>query len=634
MNSSRRAGTSLVEILVVIVVFLVGILAIVQIFPGGFRVLSTSAKNTIATTLARAEVELVKNHLDQLPDAITPVRYVWTGTRFVIATEPDRSPNDLGPSFGVMDQNGIMYDGGGNNAGYWQYLAGSNVGRRVIGEGRTIPTPRLVGSYYGSLLTLQFAPIFYDTSTFIVFGNDLSKHEGDPIADGFPVRPTDYYISNEDGSDASLTVAMNSNKVTHYRVSFTAYAGAGRTDYVDVPFTVAQGSGPEQFQFGAGTNPILGTAISGIEYDSVKVERQFDDVSGLAVDDWGLGAGIPNPDPYEYKLLSPQLGQVLFNPAGYNYIIRSHGRRTPLLGRVSYDVYDWRIIHDEFRMPDVYPAQYRLAIGSLKIMGEQGPDGLVGQGIGIQAPDSAGTMQDVNLVLEDADTGGLYVFQPGTNDPHLTSYVVNGGLGLIRMLDYDGDPSNGTQLMLLMPGAVTPTTVTVNGRNLRALYMGKNEWAVQVMKPAAVYTETWSRPGIGQFYIGGSSALGGNGSYVYFPVADGGRMISLGEVYYYNQAGQEVGPVQLTAKAQTNNLDGLGLPYIPIAAYLPDFRDFDYSYGSAVKDVKGASVAVRVLWNPEAFHLSADSAANMDQLNKWIQSWRRSTVETYLQRGN
>lgn len=626
MNSSRRAGTSLVEILVVIVVFLVGILAIVQIFPGGFRVLSTSQKNTIATTLARAEIELIKNHLDQIPDAIVPVQYTKIGSQIIITAQPNRSPSDLGPSFSTLDGAGTMYDGGGNAISNWQYLTGANIGRRVLGEGGIIPTPRLIGSAYGSLLTLQFAPIVYNPamqSIFIVYGNDLYKHEGDPTTDNLPIRSTDYYIANEDQSGASVFIPMNPNKVTNYRISFSAYVSGVRKDFVDVAILgVPQGVGARAYRFGGpGLGDIVALPISSVEYDSVKLERQFDPVASFS------------SDPYEYQLLSPQLGEVLFNPAGYNYVIRSHGRRTPLVGRVSYDVYDWRIIHDEFRMPDVYPAQYRLAIGSLKIAGEQGPDGLVGQGIGIKAPDSTGVMQDVNLVLEDADSGGLYVFQPGTNDPHLTSYVVNGGLGLIRMLDYDNDPSNGTQLMLLLPGAATPAPVTVNGRNLRALYMGKNEWAVQVMKPAAVYNETWSSPGIGEFYIGGSSGLGGNSSYVYFPVADGGRMVSLGEVYYYNQAGQEVGPVQLTAKTQTNNMD-IGLPYIPIAAYLPDFASFDYSYASAVKDVKGASVAVRVLWNPDAFHLGTDSATNMDQLNKWMQSWRRSTVETYLQRGN
>src|SRR4051794_36600123 len=92
MNSSRRSGTSLIEILVVIVVFLVGILAIVQIFPGGFRVLSESQKGTIATWLARARIETLKNYADQMPEGIVPVQYTWNGSQIVIDAQPDRFP--------------------------------------------------------------------------------------------------------------------------------------------------------------------------------------------------------------------------------------------------------------------------------------------------------------------------------------------------------------------------------------------------------------------------------------------------------------------------------------------------------------------------------------------------------------
>ena len=54
MKRNRRAGTSLVELLVVIVVFLIGILAILQIFPGGLRVLATSRSNAVARQLEDA----------------------------------------------------------------------------------------------------------------------------------------------------------------------------------------------------------------------------------------------------------------------------------------------------------------------------------------------------------------------------------------------------------------------------------------------------------------------------------------------------------------------------------------------------------------------------------------------------
>ncbi|MFI5384861.1 MAG: hypothetical protein ACHQ50_01965 [Fimbriimonadales bacterium] len=641
MNSSRRLGTSLIEILVVMVVLLVGILAIVQVFPGGFRILSTTQKNSIATSLGRSVTEGLKNHADQMPDAITPVIYIWNGSQFVITKDPDRYPSDLGPSYSVLGPDGVMYDAGANPIGNWQYLTGANLGRRVQGEGKTIPTPRLIGPYYGSLLNLQFAPLVYNPvyqNFFLVYGNDMTKRAGDPTADNIRVRPTEYYINNDENGAATVFLPLNPSKAVSYRIEFTAYTdNAGNFRRLDITDVVL---GP--FAAGVGVQPVAlsglmapGVTLDGIDFDSVKVERMFDDLSALAPTDWG-----PDPsDPYSFKLLSPQLGLVLFNPSGYNYIVRGPGsRRSPLLGRVSYDVFDWRIIHDEFRMPTTYPAEYRLALGGLKVIGEPGVDGSPNQGIGIQAPDYTGAMQNVDLVLQDTDTGGLYVFQPGTTDPTKTSFLVNKSLGLITFLDYDNDPSNGTQMQLLLPGAVTPTTVTVDGRSMRALYMAKGEWAAQVLKPSAVYHETWARPGIGEFYIGGSTVGdGSSGSRVYFPKADAGRMVSLGEVYYTNAAGLEIGPVQLTASLQANITDGVmggQLPYIDVAQYFPDFFAFDYSYASAVKSVKGSSVAVRVLWNPDLLSLTGNSAVNLDRLDKWMQSWRRATVETYLQRGN
>src|SRR5579862_9107025 len=176
----KRAGTSLVEILVVIVVFLVGILAIVQVFPGGFKALRNTQNDTIATSLARAMMDSLKTNSEQMPEAIVPVSYVVNGSTISIVTQPDRFPNDLGPDYPGLDQTGNILDASANPIGSWQYLTGADVARRVIGEGRIIPAPRHVGSvFYGSLLELQFAPLVFNpayTSIFVVYGNDLTKH--------------------------------------------------------------------------------------------------------------------------------------------------------------------------------------------------------------------------------------------------------------------------------------------------------------------------------------------------------------------------------------------------------------------------------------------------------------------------
>ena len=54
-RTSGRRGTTLLEVLVVIVIFLLGILAIVQIFPYGFKILMSS-RNSSVSKIGRAHV--------------------------------------------------------------------------------------------------------------------------------------------------------------------------------------------------------------------------------------------------------------------------------------------------------------------------------------------------------------------------------------------------------------------------------------------------------------------------------------------------------------------------------------------------------------------------------------------------
>lgn len=76
----QTAGSTLIEVLVVIVIFLVGILAVVQIFPKGLNILVLARTNSVANALSRDQVEYLKAHVDQLPEDIVstnlPLR-IW-----------------------------------------------------------------------------------------------------------------------------------------------------------------------------------------------------------------------------------------------------------------------------------------------------------------------------------------------------------------------------------------------------------------------------------------------------------------------------------------------------------------------------------------------------------------------------
>ena len=97
LRNRSTAGTTLIEVLVVIVIFLIGILAIVQVIPGGFRILRDTRDTSIGTALGRAEMERLKTNESQLPEMILPVTYTWLAGSVIIQADPNRRADDLGP---------------------------------------------------------------------------------------------------------------------------------------------------------------------------------------------------------------------------------------------------------------------------------------------------------------------------------------------------------------------------------------------------------------------------------------------------------------------------------------------------------------------------------------------------------
>src|SRR5580700_9951541 len=94
MQRNRRTlGTTLIEILVVIVVFLIGILAVIQIFPKGFQLLLLNRNREVAQGLARDYVEMLKSRPDQLPEQIVSAYYDLNGNLIINSA---KDPNDLG----------------------------------------------------------------------------------------------------------------------------------------------------------------------------------------------------------------------------------------------------------------------------------------------------------------------------------------------------------------------------------------------------------------------------------------------------------------------------------------------------------------------------------------------------------
>jgi type II secretory pathway pseudopilin PulG len=617
VRSKLHSGTSLVEILVVMVVFLIGILAVIQIFPGGLQILDQSRRYSVATALAKGESERLKTRVDQLPEQILPVSYLWsnTGNGFdlTIVADPTRRPDDLGPRAASLRDDGNLLDPEGNVLGQWQYLSGANVVRRVIGEGRRVPSPRAVGNDFGGLMVLQFAPIVYSGdygSLFQVYGSDMMRRDGVPQ---WRLRPFEFFVAEPDTSSASIFIPTGP-AARSYRLGMTAYVNSGgnnvRRDVVDAVVQVnADPSGaPAFFELSNFAGLGAGEQFLGVDYDSVRLARRFDEV-----------ATFTPGEPYEYKLLSTRLGLLLFNPAGYDFVERRGNRRVPLQARVNYDVYDWRILREEFRVPDRQNGQYRLAVGNLKITGNADADNRTYQGLNLGLPNNP------DFVLQDLDSGGI--ISP-------TSYRVDRSLGLITF-------ANPSAIEVTYVGANDPVTVDGRNRPVRALYQAVGEWAVQVSKAPSRYRIAFGTPGIGEFYVGTSAdplIPGENTNLsrtrIYFPWSDVGRKVTVAQIWYTRQG--DTNPRSMANQdfiITASPADPTGLPYVDIREADSRAQSFDFSrYGYAARVVKGASVTVRVIWNPASFALQNNASENMGRFEQWGRNYRVQRLETYLQR--
>lgn len=676
MNRSRRtAGTSLVEILVVIVVFLIGILAIVQIFPGGFRLLGLTRSQSQATQMARTTIERLKSKADQLPERIVPVRYVRSGGELVAVVDSTRRTGDLGPTADSLNQNGEFIFAG-NNLGNWRRASAANMVSRIVGESTIIPSPRPVNSsisgdfYYGGLMTLQFGPAVFnpevagnstdDNVIFNVYANDLSLALGTPPPPGnAPYREYLYYCSTPEVPGATLHLPQATSAI-RYRLAATAYVrdalnNVRTVEVLDYIITVPAGA-PSTYA-AVPLNAIfappvvgVGDTFIGVEFDSLQVAPLFERV--LKGNAFGVG------NPYEYKLIddvnpgvtNANMGVLLFNPAGYKYFVpNSQGRRIPLTARVNYNVYDWGILRDEFRIPTGVNESTRLTLGSLKVKGNSDTDGRTYQGLGFAVPNGAGGNQELDVVVQDTETGGIYAFNPAApNDPVQTSYRVDKSIGSIRFADRN-TATPELEVTLYNPVDWTPIQIDdARGRSVRVMYQSTQEYQVQVMKAAARYVGVAGIPGSGQCALG---ALGdpAQQTKLYFSNSDLGRSVSINEAYVLwdldgpgGGAATEVRKVSVSGaiKAPVAG-DPVQLPYFDLdEVYGPGWAvswsnvdETGKSPGYIVRGIRGASVAVRVLWNPQKFTLGTDAVANMNAFDRWGSSWRKSTTETFLQKG-
>lgn len=655
VSNHRKRGASLIEILVVIVIFVVGILASVQVFPGGLAILRQNRSNTVANALARAELERMKSQKDQSFDALLAVNYpiVLPGVR-EIELDIQRLPTDINPPVQVtdLDNTGLLSDADGG-LGNWWLFSGANAMRQIIGEGRRIPSARFVdgptGTRFGGVLALQYGPLFLNIQSaspvnpanlvpFVVYGNELVRRFTDAdLSSDFPLR--DDYVSWVEDDGEFFTLPQGAYRPgapvdRNYRVSARVQFSDGTVqDLVRVVPVPAAASGAQRYNISHDFKVVfsgVGPAVTRVEPDTVQIARLFDEVATFYTEaQIQANPGLLDDAVYQYQRLDDQLGIFLFHPQGSQYQERRGRGRIPMRAFVDYNVLDWRIIRDDFRIGTSAPYHQKLLVESLKVSGNRGADGLNYLGLGFPAANGTVTPAQRDFVLFDRDTGAVIL-------PN--SYTIDKSLGLLRFVDVDNNAANGLSADVVYAGTTAAARIDdIRNRAVRALYQANGEYAVQPVKAFNRYRATFSSTlGVGQCYIGGTDAAAplSLDRRIYFPLSEIGKQVVVSEIVYEDGAAvrkkltEQVFLIRAPGPTDWNRY-----AFIDIQDKDPAAVRFNYSLGYAVRSVRGASVGVRVLWNPSSFSLTGDSATNMTRMRQWLGQMRRVTTETFLLKG-
>ncbi len=628
-----RRGTTLVEMLVVIVIFLVGILAVVQIFPGGFRLLIQARKQAQAAALARSESERLTATPDGIPEMILP-------TPAAAANNP--SLTNLGPAGVSVLPNGDLMASDGSNLGHWMYNSGANRFRLIESEHHRMSAPRRIGTGtddYGCAFLPTFGLV--DGNYAQVSGNLLAIETKIP-ADLTSVG-TDLYGTATSFGDFTAAVSNTAtpqllvptgDQTRQYRVWLNVNvtrdgnpsARTLRALLISTPVTTVPSGATEHplcrvdLNSLASANLDSGETLSAVDSSSVRIRRSYREV------------GTFSNDPFEFRVIEPKRGLLLFNPTAAAATVADGDGRSPLQVVVSYATRDWRVLRQDVRFVEADQGQFKLPLGSIKTNNPSTPDGLNVSTIDSLPDDPIGYQSPLasHFAIIDLETGGLVAEQTKTDGRQLIQ--VDKAAGVFRFIDADQSTPTMDITIVLPTGGVR--TVGLTGRSLRVLYEVKEEWSVQVTRAASRYSASGLLPDIGQYYIGGTNTgLGGAATRIYFPAVDASQSVNVDKIAYIRAGGGrgEISAMRFNLRYRTG--DPINLPSLDIREAANDAIGFDFNAAPAVSGVRGSSIQVRTLWNPDQVSLGSDTDANMSKINTWGQGWRNRLTQVFIDGG-
>lgn len=653
MKKSR--GFSLIEVMVSIVVFSVGVLAVLRIYGPGFVALSITRDYNIAQGLARRSVDYLTTRGEDLPKQILAVRYQFVEVspgnwQLLLVSDPDVSPDELGPGGNIL-QDGtveIVNPGGGGNAYiFWRYYNDANRTRRIIAEGGTIPAPKAIGNQFGSLRLLGFGPVVDDPNLLLVYSNDMSGMVLQDTSLGAALRNPRPWNFQYDNDNNQIWLPGANGRDISYKINFSYWADiAGehrKVDIIDLVVTVRSGIEydtttdrviPFDLQALAGSPPNW----DGLVPDSISVNRLFDPIP--------VASAFDPSYPYEYKVLNGEIGMLLFNPVGYQFQERRGRERIPLVAQVNYDVFNWHVLREDFQVFRANTAQHKLPVERIKAFNDMQNDKRRYQGLQLAIPDGLGGF-DMNrdVVVIDTDTGGVVSPYPDPSNPTgPRCYRVDYLRGVVLFgSPVTSDSELSTTITQILPdGAQTVVqNIDPRGRNFRVYYQAHNDWAVQIQKPSSNYSIALGLPlSVGQCFIGGTPGFNvGDPWKIYFPRCDVGMKVAIREIWYLDSFGGVKAMRDQNFIVRPDSISGfpdMGSINIREADATAVAFDWD-EYGYAARGVAGTTIRARVIWNTAQREdvpgdTPADIFARMQFHDAWGRNWRAVKVETYLTR--
>lgn len=516
MSRTRgQSGTSLVEVLTVIVVLLVGIFAAVRLFPAGFSVNRQTSQADMATRLANAEIDRFTAGAANLMDAIAPGYTDPTSGAFVfdeLATPDDLSPN-LNPPTGVDAY----------------YVSDINRFRHVIGETVRVPVSTPIGNERGGVYMLSLGPVVLTPDTgatfrgITVYSGSMQRVAGmdpnDPDSVSLLQQPTQYGVdtgSNRDGASVAARICLfPSPYERRFRLTYNYYdpttGSIGRYTTMfpadgDTDARTTMSGSERVVRAGAGG----WFTLAAPQYqpymvaDSESISRAFRQLGRS--DLWGFQQTPPVADPYEFKVISDNtsfanLGVLAFNPTGRDYTEQLPGGARPLTARIDYDVLDWRILREDRSMPASSPYRVRLLIPGIKKLGDIQDDQTQYAGI-------FGSAGGPDVMVYNLGTGQVV---------DAANYVINYEAGNLTFTDaFAQDAANATA-------------------TFRFLYKARNDWGLQVQKAARAYHRNVTTGlGYDDYYLGTrfSSDLQRDVPTLLFSLSEAGKTVSVRELSY------------------------------------------------------------------------------------------------------